>query len=62
MMDMNENLMMMKPVKKKVYYLLKQNISNNFCDKKIKCRNWPNCRLQDCHFYHPTETVFENYS
>lgn len=25
--------------------------------KKVRCKNWPNCKDPNCIFAHPTETV-----
>ena len=25
--------------------------------KKVRCKNWPNCKDPNCVFAHPTETV-----
>lgn len=28
-----------------------------FILKKKRCRNWPNCKIDNCEYSHPTETV-----
>lgn len=32
-------------------------LSKRVSEKKIRCKNWPNCKDPNCIFAHPTETV-----
>ena len=30
--------------------------------KKIRCKNWPNCKDPNCEYTHPTQTVRINFN
>ena len=32
-------------------------LSQRVAQKKIRCKNWPNCKDLNCIYAHPTETV-----
>ena len=35
----------------------KEVLSKRVASKKVRCKNWPNCKDPTCIFSHPTETV-----
>ena len=35
-------------------------LSQRVAEKKIRCKNWPNCKDPNCIYAHPTETVSFN--
>jgi hypothetical protein len=38
----------------------KEVLAKRVATKKVRCKNWPNCKDPNCIFAHPTETV-SNY-
>ena len=32
-------------------------LSKRVATKKVRCKNWPNCKDPNCIYAHPTETV-----
>ena len=35
----------------------KEILNKRIPKKKVRCKNWPNCKDPNCEFSHPTETV-----
>ena len=40
----------------------KEILNKRIPSKKIRCKNWPNCKDPSCIFAHPTETVISFYN
>ena len=37
-------------------------LSKRVATKKVRCKNWPNCKDPNCIYAHPTETVSNFYN
>ena len=40
----------------------KEILNKRIPSKKVRCKNWPNCKDPSCIFAHPTETVISFYN
>jgi hypothetical protein len=37
-------------------------LSKRVATKKVRCKNWPNCKDPNCIYAHPTQTVSINFN
>ena len=55
--EQNKKIIEMEEFNKLTPEEQKDTLSKRIATKKVRCKNWPNCKDPNCIYAHPTETV-----